>query len=105
MRTSEPTTNLASRAFAWSYDALKEATLVPRATIKPTMITAEAAAQERRRMLRVRSPLSGRPNRFRRGSGRWANTRSTTRPSTRTPPSQIPIGMITRCWRNTTERP
>ena len=104
-RTSEPTTNLASRAFAWLYDALKDATLVPRATISPTMIIAEAAAQDRRRMLRVSRPRSGRPNRCRRGSGRCAKMRSTTLPSTRTPPIQIPIGTITRWSCRDTARP
>ena len=63
----------ASRALAWLYDALKDATLVPRATINPTMITAEAPGQERRRILRVKRPPSGRPKPMWRGSGRWAN--------------------------------
>ena len=78
-RMSDPTTNLVSAAFAWSYDALKQARLVPSATISPTMITALTAAQERRRTLRVRRPRSGRPKRRRLGSGTWESSRPSTR--------------------------
>jgi hypothetical protein len=46
-RTSDPTTKRASAALARLYEAVKAATLVPRATISPTMMTPPVAAQER----------------------------------------------------------
>ena len=96
-RTSDPTTNLASAALARLYEAVNAATLVPRAKISPTMITPPVSAQERRRMLRVRIPQSGRPKRGGLGSGRRENNRSTTRANSRTPAIQTPMGTITRC--------
>ena len=104
-RTSDPRTKRASAALARLYDAVNEATLVPRAKISPTMITPPAVAHERRRTLLVSRPWSGRPKRGGAGAGRCAKQRSTALARSSTPPIQTPIGTTTRCSWSDTDRP
>ena len=90
--------------FAWSYDTLKDATLVPRATINPTMITAEVAAQERRRMRVISRPRrAGRSDGCEAVAGGRRRARRLCRAPT--PRQANPIGTMTRCKRRDTARP